>query len=207
MKEILLPIISWYMGHINYTTICLLMAIESSFIPFPSEVVIPPAAWKAAQGELGMAEVIASATIGALVGAVLNYYLALLLGRRVVYALSESRLAHVLLLNREAVEKAEAFFLKHGNSSTFIGRLVPVIRQLISLPAGFARMNLASFLLYTTLGAGIWNIVLALLGFYLYSQKELLDKYFNEISKFFLGLGILFVAYIAFKSLRRARRP
>ena len=205
MKETLLPIITWYMDHINYYTVCLLMTIESSLIPFPSEIVVPPAAWKAAQGELSLGLVILSATVGAMAGALFNYYLALFLGRRIVYAFSETKLAHMLLIKRESVEKAEEFFLKYGASSTFIGRLVPAIRQLISLPAGLARMNLKPFLLYTTLGAGIWNVVLALLGYYLYSQKELLDKYFREISIALLGLGFLFFVNIVVRSVRQNR--
>ena len=122
MSEIFAPIAEWYMAHINYFTVCLLMTIESSFIPFPSEIVVPPAAWKAAGGELSMALVLASATLGALLGALLNYFLARTLGRKVVYALANTRVAHMMLISEESLVKAEKFFLKYGANSTLIGR-------------------------------------------------------------------------------------
>lgn len=155
MQELFTTFINWYMEHINYLTITLLMAIESSFIPFPSEVVIPPAAWKAAQGNLNIFGVFACGTAGALIGAIFNYYFALYLGRKVLYSLADTRLAHLLLINRESLVKAENYFNKYGRSSTFIGRLLPAIRQLISLPAGVARMDIKAFLLFTTLGRNL----------------------------------------------------
>jgi membrane protein DedA with SNARE-associated domain len=198
-------IIDWYMANINYFTVTLLMTIESSFIPFPSEVIIPPAAWKAAQGELNVYLVLAAGIAGSLLGAVFNYYFALYLGRKLVYSLAETKIAHLMLINREAVEKSERYFLKYGNSSTFIGRLVPAVRQLISLPAGLSKMDLKAFLLYTTLGSGIWNAILAALGYYLYTQKETLSRYFEEISWALLCLGILFLVYLIVKTKKGKR--
>lgn len=193
-------VINWYMEHINYGTITFLMAIESSFIPFPSEVIMPPAAWKAAQGELNIFLVIFFGTLGALIGALFNYYFALYLGRTVVYRFAGSRAGRMLLLSRSSVEKAEAYFIRHGKSSTLIGRLIPAIRQLISLPAGLARMKLKDFILYTLIGSTAWNIILAVLGYFLYSQKELLHRYYSEISWGFLILGIGFVIYLVYKN-------
>jgi len=195
-------VIDWYMGHINYFTITLLMAIESSFIPFPSEVVIPPAAWKAAQGELNVYLVVLCGILGSILGAIINYYLALLLGRRLVYSLADTKIAHLMLINRQSVEKSERYFLKYGNSSTFIGRLVPAVRQLISLPAGLSKMDLKAFLFYTTLGSGIWTIILAALGYYLYTQKELLTRYYEEIWWILVVVGVLFLIYLVVKTKR-----
>lgn len=199
-------VVDWYMLNINYLTIILLMAIEGSFIPFPSEVVIPPAAWKAAQGELNVYLVVITGTIGALLGALINYYLAYYLGRKLVYSFAGTRLAGLLLITPEKVQKAEEYFIKHGRSATFIGRLVPGIRQLISIPAGLAKMPLKDFILFTTLGAGIWNIILAALGYFLYTQKELLEFYYHELSIVMLILGALFVAYMIYSGLRKKKK-
>lgn len=203
MLEIFQPYIDWYMNHINYFTITLLMAVESSFIPFPSEVVIPPAAWKAAQGELNIYLVVFFGTLGALIGAFFNYYIALFLGRKLVYAFANTKIAHLLLINAAGVEKAEKYFLKNGSISTFIGRLIPAIRQLISIPAGLAKMNLRDFTMYTFLGSMIWNVILALLGYFLYSQKELLELYYHEISIVFLIGGVLAIGYLMYKSFKK----
>jgi membrane protein DedA with SNARE-associated domain len=203
MGDFFQTITNWYMNHINYGTITFLMAIESSFIPFPSEIVIPPAAWKAAQGELNVFLVTLFGTLGALIGALFNYYISRWLGRIVIYKFADTRLAHLIMINRQGIEKAERYFIKNGNSSTFIGRLIPAIRQLISIPAGLAKMNLRSFILYTLLGSTLWNIILAVLGYSLYSQKELLEKYYEEFSYGFLILGILFIAYLVFKAFKK----
>jgi membrane protein DedA with SNARE-associated domain len=200
IAETLKTIIEWYMANINYGSVTLLMAIESSFIPFPSEIVVPPAAWKAAQGELNVWLVFAAATAGAMVGAIVNYYLALILGRPVIYRLADTKWAHMLLIKRENIEKSERYFKKYGKSSTFIGRLVPAVRQLISLPAGISRMNLATFLGFTALGAGIWNAILVALGYLLYSQKDLMHKYYKGFSWLFLTCGVAFVVYLIVKS-------
>lgn len=160
-------LIKFFLDNLNYWTILLGMAIESSFIPFPSEVIVPPAAWLATgpDSDMNIVMVVIVATLGADIGALVNYYLALGLGRPVVYKFANSRWGHLCLLNGEKVEHAEEYFRRHGIASTFFGRLVPAVRQLISIPAGLARMKLHTFLLYTTLGAGAWNIVLAALGY------------------------------------------
>ena len=146
--------IQWCLDHLNYWTITLLMTIESSFIPFPSEVVVPPAAYKAAVNEeLNIYLVVLFATLGANLGAIINYYLARWLGRPIVYKFANSRFGHMCLIDEAKVQHAEEYFDKHGALSTFIGRLIPAVRQLISIPAGLARMKLHTFLIYTTLGA------------------------------------------------------
>jgi membrane protein DedA with SNARE-associated domain len=206
MENIFSSLINWYMGNINYGTVTLLMAIESSFIPFPSEVVVPPAAWKAASGELNIYLVVFFSSLGAIIGALFNYYIAILLGRPLIYKLANTKLLHFLLIDQSSIEKAEGYFLKYGNISTFVGRLIPVIRQLISLPAGFAKMDIKPFLFFTFLGSTIWNIILALLGYFFYLQKDLLEKYYREISYFLLFCGIIFFGYIVFKIFRMEKK-
>ncbi|HPJ79283.1 MAG TPA: DedA family protein [Prolixibacteraceae bacterium] len=203
IQELFSTIIDWYMAHINYWTITLLMAIESSFLPFPSEVIIPPAAWKAAEGDLNIFLVVVFGTLGALIGALFNYYFALYLGRAIVYRFAESKLGRMMLLSREGVEKAEAYFVRHGKSSTLIGRLVPAVRQLISLPAGLARMNLKDFILFTAIGSCAWNIILAAMGYFLHTQKELLHRYYTELTWGMLALGVVFVIYLVFKFIKK----
>lgn len=203
MIEFLQPVIDWYMANLNYFTVALLMTIESSFIPFPSEVVVPFAAWKAAQGEMNVFLVLLSATVGALAGALINYYLAKYLGRIIVYRFADSRMGRILLLSKEKVVHAEEYFIKHGKSSTFIGRLVPAVRQLISIPAGLANMNMRDFLIYTTAGAGIWNIILAIIGYYLYGVK---DKIFPYVDDILYVLGAAFVVYLVVNGIRQKRK-
>jgi membrane protein DedA with SNARE-associated domain len=199
LKELFNIIINWYLAHINYGTITLLMAIESSFIPLPSELVIPPAAWKAAQGELNIYLVVVFSTLGAILGALFNYFFALTLGRAIIYSFAESRVGKLFFLSRAKIENAEAYFVRHGRSSTLIGRLVPGVRHLISLPAGLARMNLRNFILFTLIGSTAWHSILAALGYFLYSQKELLDKYFNELSWILIALGVGFGIYLLYR--------
>ena len=200
MLEFFQSLADWYMSNMNYFTITLLMAIESSFVPLPSEIVIPPAIWAALKyGELNMYLVVLFATLGAIIGAIFNYLLARWLGRVIVYSLAESKVGKLFLLNRSKVENAEAYFIRHGRSSTFIGRLIPGIRHLISIPAGLAKMNVGKFVLYTALGSGIWHIILAVLSYYLYSQQDLLMKYMNELSYTFLVAGLIFVVYLIVK--------
>ena len=197
-----IPFIAWCLEHLNYWVITLLMAIESSFIPFPSEVVVPPAAYKAATtGELNVVLVVLCATAGACIGALVNYYLALYLGRPLVYRFAESRLGHICLIDKEKVEKAERYFDDHGAVGTFFGRLVPAVRQLISIPAGLARMGLGRFMLYTTLGALVWNCVLALLGWLAYQTADptVIEKYSSLLSYIIIAL---FVAVVAFFVVR-----
>ena len=193
------------LDNLNYWTITLLMTIESSFIPFPSEIVVPPAAYKAAAGELNVYLVVLFSTLGACMGAMINYSLSLLIGRPLVYKFMESRLGHILMLSSTKMEKAEHYFNKHGIISTLIGRLIPAIRQLISIPAGLSRMKLSTFLLFTFLGAGLWNAILAAIGYSLHAivpQDQLMDnvyKYSHEIGYIFIGLGVLLVGFLIYK--------
>ena len=188
-------ILQWCLDHLNYWTITILMTIESSAIPFPSEIVVPPAAYHAAAtGEMNLIMIILAATIGAMLGAAINYFLALWLGRPLIYRFADSRMGHLLMIDGNKVSRAENYFNEHGAVSTLVGRLIPVIRQLISIPAGLAKMNFAKFAMFTSLGAGIWNIVLSLLGYYLeriVPEDQLIDKvtkYSHEI-----GYGIFAV--------------
>jgi len=197
--EIFQTVFDWYMANLNYFTIFLLMTIESSFIPFPSEIVVPFAAWKAGEGSLSMAGVLLSSTAGAMTGAILNYYLSVWLGRPLLYRLADTKWAHAILINREAVEKAEAYFVKHGKASTFIGRLVPAVRQLISIPAGLSRMKIGPFLLFTFLGAGLWNVILALVGYYAYDKREHILPYLDWIM---YAIGALFVIWLVWKGIK-----
>ncbi len=204
-----IPFIAWCLEHLNYWVIMLLMAIESSFIPFPSEVVVPPAAYKAATtGELNVFLVVFFATVGAVIGALVNYFLALYLGRPLVYRFAESRIGHMCLIDSEKVEKAERYFDEHGAVGTFFGRLVPAVRQLISIPAGLARMGLGRFMFYTMLGAGIWNSILAGMGWYIghYYSGQLEEKvaqYSGELKIVMLGLGVAVVAYFIYKGMKK----
>lgn len=207
--------IQWCLSHLNYWTVTLLMAIESSFIPLPSEIVVPPAAWKAASSiDMNVLLVVAFATLGADIGALINYYLAYFLGRPIVYRFAESRLGHLCLINKEKVETAEKYFAKHGAVSTLLGRLIPAVRQLISIPAGLAKMKLGLFLLYTTIGALVWNSILASFGYYLASvpgietEEQLISqvtKYSHEIGYVFIAIGVCCVAFLVWKGCRKNR--
>ena len=204
-----IPFIAWCLEHLNYWVITLLMAIESSFIPFPSEVVVPPAAYKAATtGELNVFLVVVCATLGAIIGALVNYGLARYLGRPLVYRFAESRLGHMCLIDSKKVENAERYFDEHGAVGTFFGRLVPAVRQLISIPAGLARMGLGRFVLYTTLGAGLWNSILAGMGWYIghYYSGQLEEKvaqYSGELKIAMLALGVAVVLFLVYKGMKK----
>lgn len=201
--EIFQTVFDWYMANLNYFTIFLLMTIESSFIPFPSEIVVPFAAWKAGEGTLTLWGVLLSSSAGAMTGAIINYYLAMWIGRPLLHRLADTKWAHLLLITRESVEKAEAYFVKHGKASTFIGRLVPAVRQLISLPAGLARMKIGHFLLYTFLGATIWNIILAVVGYYAYDKREYIMPYIDWIM---YAVGAIFVIWLSWKGYQMYRK-
>ncbi len=196
-------IISLYLEHVNYFTVFIFMAIESSFIPFPSEIVIPPAAFKAANGDLNIYLVVLSGSLGALTGALFNYYIAISLGRKLIYKFANTKFAHLLMISEDSIVKSEQYFLKYGNLSTLIGRLVPAVRQLISLPAGLAKMNIGSFVLFTVIGSTLWNCILAALGYFLYEKQDLLKKYYSEISYGFLIVGVLFVLFLIYKSFKK----
>ena len=203
----------WFVENANYLFVFVFMVVESSFIPFPSEVVVPPAAYLActntgAGADMNIWVVVIVATAGALVGAFINYYLALWIGRPVVYSFADSRFGHMLMINREKVVKAEEYFDKHGAVSTFVGRLIPAIRQLISIPAGISKMNIGQFALYTSLGAGVWNGILALLGYWL-SISVAPDQLFEKVEEYnkyltYAGYGLAlvclgFILWNAFK--------
>ena len=201
------------LDNLNYGTVTLFMAIESSFIPFPSEAVVPPAAWKATvTGEMNIILVILFATLGAIIGALVNYFLALWFGRPIVYKFANSRFGHMCLIDEEKVKYAEEYFDKHGAVSTFVGRLVPAVRQLISIPAGLARMGLGRFVLYTSLGAGVWNAILAALGYWMASipgmdtEEAVMNKvkeYSSEIGIVFIVLAVAIVTYLIYKGCKK----
>ena len=198
-------LITSLLSNLNYGTIFFLMMLESTVVPVPSEFVVTPAAYHAASGQLNVWLVILFATVGADVGASINYFVALYVGRPVIYRFANSRWGHMCLLNQEKVEKSERYFDEHGIAATLTGRLIPGIRHLISIPAGLARMNYGKFLLYTTLGAGAWHSVLAALGWYLHAivpEEQLNDKiseYAEYIKIVILALVVLAIAYFAIK--------
>lgn len=206
---------AWFVENANYLFVFVFMLIESSFIPFPSEVVVPPAAYLAcANPDSGMNifVVVLMATLGALCGAFVNYYLSLWIGRPLVYRFADSRLGHACLIDRAKVEKAERYFDSHGAVSTFVGRLIPAIRQLISIPAGLARMNVGVFALFTALGALVWNAILAALGYWLslhVSLPQLFDKV-EEYNRYLTwgGYGLLAVCliFICYKALGKRKK-
>ncbi len=203
----------WFVENANYLFVFVFMVIESSFIPFPSEVVVPPAAYlAAARGDMNVVAIVAVATAGALVGALVNYFLSMLIGRPIVYKFADSRLGHALLIDRDKVEKAEAYFDRHGAVSTFIGRLIPAIRQLISIPAGLARMNIWIFMIFTSLGAMVWNAILAGMGVWLahtVSYDDLfaaVEKYNGYLTLAGIGLFVLCVLYITYHAMRGGRK-
>lgn len=161
----------------GYLGIFLLMVVESSFIPFPSEIVLIPAGYLAQKGEMSLVYIMLSGTAGSLVGAFINYYLAFTLGRKLL-----AKYGRYFFIQESALIKMESYFRAHGHISTFTGRLIPGIRQLISIPAGLAKMNLMTFSLYTTLGAGIWGAILVLLGYFIGSNEALIGEYLSQIT-------------------------
>jgi membrane protein DedA with SNARE-associated domain len=195
-------IIDWYLSNMNYFTITVLMAIESTFVPLPSELVLPPAAWLAAQGKMSLLLIILFSSIGCVLGATINYLLSYHLGRKIIYSLADSKVARIFFVNRHKVEKAENYFLQNGNTSTFIGRLLPGVRHLISVPAGLSKMNFKKFIFYTFLGSGIWNTILSLLGYYFGKNQDLLMQHFHQISYGAIAVGLVFVVYLAWKKFK-----
>ncbi|MDY3853159.1 MAG: DedA family protein [Prevotella sp.] len=190
---------------LGYGWVFILMFIEGSVIPTPSELIVPPAAYKAAAGDLNIYLVLLSATTGALMGSMANYIAAYYLGRPVMYRFANSKLGHLCLLNQEKVEQAEKYFYDHGVIATLTGRLLPGIRQIISIPAGLAKMKFWKFALYTSIGAGLWNCVLAALGWWLHSfvpKQQLFEKineYNSHIVIAVLGVVGLVVAFFVGK--------
>jgi membrane protein DedA with SNARE-associated domain len=201
--------VSSLLGNLNYTAIFILMLLESTVVPVPSELVVAPAAYHAAGGSLNVLLVVLFATIGADVGASINYFVALYVGRPVIYRFANSKWGKMCLLNQEKVEKSERYFDDHGVVATLTGRLIPGIRHLISLPAGLARMNYWKFLLYTTIGAGIWHSVLAALGWYLHAivpEEELettIEHYNHYIVGGILAIVVLVLAWFVIRKIAR----
>ena len=197
--------ISSLLGNLNYGTILFLMLLESTVIPVPSEFVVTPAAYHAAGGNLDVFLVILFATIGADIGASINYIVAYFVGRPVIYSFANSRWGKMCLLNQEKVEKSEKYFDDHGIVATLTGRLIPGIRHLISIPAGLAKMNYWKFLLYTTIGAGVWHGILAALGWYLHSivpEEQLNDKiseYAEYIKTVIIAIVLIAIVYLGLK--------
>jgi membrane protein DedA with SNARE-associated domain len=201
ISEIILPLINWILEIVNqlgYFGIFLGMTIESSFFPFPSEIILTPAGALVAQGQMSFALVLFFGVLGSLVGALINYFLALFLGRTAINFLIK-KYGSFLFLKESSLKKSDIYFKEKGEITTFVGRLIPVIRQLISLPAGFSRMNLAKFSFYTSLGAGIWSLVLISLGYFLGNNSELLKQNLNIISLAFTIIGVLFLVFYIYK--------
>ena len=195
-------IITSLLSNLNYGTVFFLMLLESTVIPVPSELVVSPAAYHAAAGNLDITLVILFATLGADAGATINYIAGYYLGRPIIYRFANSKWGKMCLLNQQKVEKSEKYFYDHGMVATITGRLLPGIRHLISIPAGLAKMKFWQFLLYTTIGAGAWNCILAALGWYLHSvvpEEQLNDKIieYGEYIKFGI-IGVVAVAALWF---------
>lgn len=210
-------LIQFVLSNLNYWYVFIFMIIESSFIPFPSEAVVPPAAFLAMMPDNGMniVLVVLIATLGADLGALVNYYLAKWLGRPIIYKFADSRIGHMLLIDREGVEKSEEYFRKHGVTATFFGRLIPAVRQLISIPAGLANMRMTPFLTYTTLGALLWNTVLAIIGYVIYlgadqagikTTEDVMKKateYSSEIGYVIIALVAIALAVVIYKGWKK----
>ena len=202
----------WIAENLNYGTVTLFMAVESSFIPFPSEIIMIPAAYVAInQSTMSLPLIILFGTLGALIGAMVNYGLAYWLGRPLIHKFADTRLSHLLLIDRPGVEKAEDYFAEHGAVGTFVGRLIPAIRQLISIPAGLAKMNITKFIFFTCLGAGVWNSILVGLGaFFGHTVPEdvLIAKvqHYSDYVKYALAavilLGLIYYIYLVVKANR-----
>ena len=206
----------WYAENMNYGSITALMAVESSFVPFPSEIVIPPAAYVASHEDsslnvsgsytVNVLLIVLFGTLGAVLGAIINYLLSMWLGRPIIYKFADSKLGHLLLLSSEKIQKAEVYFNEHGKVSTFVGRFIPAIRQLISIPAGLAKMPFLSFIAYTALGAFLWNAVLALLGYIAHGQADLINRYSHELSVIIVVLLVCIVLVLTVRHIVKRKK-
>ena len=202
---------NWLLSNLTYPNILLLMLLESTVIPVPSELVVAPAAYHAASGQLNVFLVVLFATIGAGIGASINYVVALYVGRPVIYKFANSKWGKMCLLNEEKVKKSERYFDDHGIAATLTGRLIPGIRHLISIPAGLARMNYWKFLTYTLLGAGAWHSILAALGWYLHSVvpedqlESTISRYNHYIVLAIIGIVVLVIAFLVFRHWKKSK--
>lgn len=185
-------------GDLGYLGIFFMMFLESTFFPFPSEVVMIPAGYLVYKGEMSMLMVLFCGISGSLAGALFNYFLAIYVGRAILI-----KYGRYFFIKESTIIKAEKFFAKHGHISTFSGRLIPAVRQLISFPAGLARMNLLSFSIYTTLGATIWVVILTLLGYYIGDNEALVKEYLTTIIYTLLAL-IALGGFIYYKRINKA---
>ena len=185
-------------GDMGYVGIFLLMFLESTFFPFPSEIIMIPAGYLAYQGEMNLYMVILVGILGSVAGALLNYYLAMHLGRKIIL-----KYGKYFFIKEETLDKLDVFFAKHGEISTFTGRLIPGIRQLISLPAGLARMNMAKFSFYTAIGAGIWVVVLVAVGYVVGSNQELISEYMKSATLITLVSVVLIIIFYVVRNRRR----
>lgn len=195
--------------NLNYFWVTFFMMIESSFIPFPSEIVVIPAAFMAAEGTMSLPLVILFATVGGLLGATINYVLSYTLGRKIIYAFADSKLGHLCLLDSDKVAYAEEYFRKRGVLATLIGRLIPAVRQLISIPAGLSKMNFGKFAFFTFLGAGAWNIILACIGYGFHgvmNKDELIEKVQHYSHEFLLVLIIIFVGFVVYMIYKNKKK-
>ncbi len=193
-------------ANLGYWGVMILMMVESSFIPFPSEIVVPPAAYLASLGQMNVFLVVAAGVAGSVLGAVINYVLAASLGRLVIYKISKHRWAKFIFLSPDKVERAEKYFLKNSNSATFWGRLIPVFRQLVSIPAGFCKMPFGRFVLLTAGGSAIWVSILAALGYFIGANQEILKRYYEEISWAILIIAVGYIVYKIYRH-RKKKRP
>lgn len=205
-------VVQWYGHNVSYTAVGALMTVESSFVPFPSEIVIPPAVMVAADpatpNDMKVWMIVLIGTLGALLGAYINYFLSRWLGRPIIYKFVDSKVGHALSLSGEKMERAEKYFNDHGVVSTLVGRLIPVIRQLISIPAGLSKMNVGVFTFYTFLGAAIWNCVLALLGYLAVKTggMDFIYKYSGMLSKIIIVLAVLACILLIVRAIIKKRK-
>ena len=194
------------LNDLNYYTLTILMALESSIFPVPSELVVPPAAYMAADGRMNMGLVLLFSTLGCVIGASANYIVSYIVGRPVMYKFVDSKLGHLLMMNRKKLERAEQYFDSKGAVATLMGRLLPVIRHLISIPAGLSKMHYGRFVLYTAIGSAVWNGILAVLGWYLHSLvppeqlNEKVAQYERPILWGLIALAAAIVAYFIVKA-------
>ena len=200
-------IIDWVLAvtqGLGYSGLVVLMTIESSFLPLPSEIIIPPAAYLASQGKMSLLLIVIFGTLGSILGASVNYALSRSLGRMIIFKLAAQPWARLFLITPKKIDDAERYFLSSAKSATFLGRLVPVIRHLISIPAGFSRMPFGPFLLYTALGSAVWVSILAALGYFIGANQHLLSLYYREISAGLLTLGVAWVGWKIIKARGKA---